>query len=52
MKELVLLSKAKHCGNEEVVLVDGEHDIKGYSGNSYMPFFVRVCEFVFGVDSN
>lgn len=34
MRELVLPSIAEHYGNEEVVLLDREHDITGYRGNS------------------
>lgn len=43
MRELVLPSKAKHYGNKEVVLLDREHDIKGYGGNSYVWFCVCGC---------
>lgn len=41
----MLPSKVKHYGNEEVVLLDREHDIKGYGGDCFCDYvFVYACK--------
>lgn len=34
---------AEHYGNEEVVLLDRERDVTGYSGHSRAQWHARVC---------
>lgn len=43
MRELVLPSKAEHYGKEEVLLLDGEPGIKGYSCTAHVWLVMCLC---------
>lgn len=46
MRELVLPSKAQHYGKEEVLLLDGEPGIKGYSCTAHVWLVMCLCLYV------